>query len=134
MGSWRESIGWAIGLVAAAGAVGALARWGLSLSFARLQMGPAGTLVANVAGCLIFGIVTWWARRHAAADDELWRLVLLVGFCGALTTFSGLAGDCMRLVESGPRGPALAAGLLAAHLAAGFAALVAGIAVARWLS
>ena len=76
-------------LLAAAGAVGTLARYWLSGAVQRISSTtfPWGTLAVNGLGCFLFGLV--WAL----ADERLLisghtRLILLVGFMGAFTTFS----------------------------------------------
>jgi fluoride exporter len=117
-------------LVAAAGAVGAVARWGTAKA-AHAWLGsawPIGTLVVNVVGCFVFGLA-YELMRHAHGPESTWRLVWLTGFCGAYTTFSTLAFDVFELhVE---RGLIWAAANVGLHLVLGLAALVAGIALAR---
>ncbi len=79
----------------------------------------------NAVGCLILGMVVHGALR---ADDRR-RLALGVGFCGALTTFSILALDTARHLDSGS--PLDAAALLLISLVTGVVALVAGAATRR---
>lgn len=116
-------------LVALLGAAGALARWYL----ARWTQGaagpgfPVGTLAVNVLGSFAFGLVYEATRGHPQA--ELWRLALLVGFCGGLTTFSTFAFDVWEL--GAERSVGWAAANVALHLGAGLAAVVAGLALGR---
>jgi CrcB protein len=123
------SIWFRILLVAGAGAVGALARWGTAkAAHAWLGSASIGTLVVNVVGCFVFGLA-YELMRHAHAPDGNWRLLWLTGFCGAYTTFSTFAFDVFELhVE---RGLVWAAANVGLHLVLGLAALVAGIALAR---
>lgn len=85
-------------LVAIGGAAGAVSRWGLS-GLTQSLVGHrfyAGTLVVNWVGCFLFGLIV-------AAVSEQWRLhpqmrlLLLVGFMGAFTTFSTYAFEAAEL-------------------------------------
>ncbi len=85
---------------------------------------PWATAVINVTGCLVFGLV------HAyGAATERWpawlTTALLVGCCGAFTTFSSFVGDCHRLWQQ-DRLVVLFANVMLQNLA-GFAALVVGL-------
>ena len=107
--------------VALGGALGAVARWGL----ARWWVGPAGTLCANALACLLLG---WLVARLAAlppAEAEAWRLLVGVGFCGGLSTFSTLALELVLYGQRGQLGVGL--GYVAASLGVGVAALLAGL-------
>ena len=120
-------------IVAAAGAVGAVARWGTSV-LAQNWLGkswPVGTLIVNVLGCLIFGLA-FELTRHSHELQPNARLLWLTGFCGAFTTFSTFAFDLYELHTT--RGLALAAANAALHLVLGLAAIILGLAVGRILS
>ncbi|MBB1255555.1 fluoride efflux transporter CrcB [Streptomyces sp. OF3] len=82
---------------------------------------PWGTFSVNVAGCLLLGLVLGLSA-HGAADSPA-RLLLAVGLCGALTTYSTFSYETLRLAESGAR-------LLAVLNAVG--SVLAGL-VAVWL-
>lgn len=126
-----DAVWFRIACVGVAGAAGALSRWGLGkLTEAALGAAwPTGTLIVNVLGCLLFGFVFETLREHPSPHAALWRLVLLTGFCGALTTFSTLAFD---LYELGTRqGIAWAALNLALHLVLGMAAVFLGVFAGR---
>ena len=119
-----------IAVVALAGAVGAVARWGTSKA-AQAWLGPAwpyGTLVVNVVGCFVFGTVIEMLR-HAPSAEDARRLFWLTGFCGAYTTFSTFAFDVVELEAT--RGLSYAALNVGLHLLLGFAALRVGMAVGR---
>ena len=75
-------------LVAGAGALGALSRWGLT-AVCREVFGatfPFGTLAANVIGCLILGFVAQLSLQGPLIPEAL-RIPVTVGFLGALTAF-----------------------------------------------
>lgn len=62
---------------------------------------PWGTLCANVAGCLVLGLLTGAAVAGAAGETlQLW---LGTGLCGALTTYSTFSYETLRLAETGAR-------------------------------
>lgn len=89
--------------IATAGALGALARWGLTALVERLHhFGfPTGTLVVNVVGSFLVGILaTLLVERWPGVPLHL-RTVLLSGFLGAFTTFSTLAFDSVVLWRGG---------------------------------
>jgi CrcB protein len=79
-------------LLAVAGALGSLARYGLSGLVQRALGGgfPLGTLGVNVAGCFLFGVVWTLAEERLVIGGET-RFIVLVGFMGAFTTFSSYA-------------------------------------------
>lgn len=76
-------------LLAAAGAVGTLARYWLSGAVQRISgtAFPWGTLAVNGSGCFLFGLVWALADERLLISGQT-RLILLVGFMGAFTTFS----------------------------------------------
>jgi CrcB protein len=76
-------------LIAVAGGLGALARYGLSGVVLRATGAgfPYGTLVVNILGCFLFGLVWALAAERMAIGPEA-RTILLVGFLGSFTTFS----------------------------------------------
>jgi CrcB protein len=89
-------------LIAAAGAVGTLARYGLTHLVQR-HAGlafPWGTFVVNVAGCLAFGI-GWSLIEQRAPNITAWRAVVLVGLLGGFTTFSSFAFEAAGLLRQG---------------------------------
>lgn len=79
--------------VIAGGAIGAVVRYYLErLSVHRLgERIPYGTLVANIAGAFVLGVVVGLHDRDVVSDA--WLAFVGTGICGALTTFSGLIGQ-----------------------------------------
>jgi CrcB protein len=78
-------------LVMLGGGLGAACRYGVSLATARwFGSGfPWGTLIVNLAGCLLIGLVFGMTARGTTHPAE--RLFFVTGFLGALTTFSTFA-------------------------------------------
>ena len=110
--------------IAIAGALGALARWGLGLLMARWDPQlPFGTLTVNLLGCFLLGLVLGIAERASWMDGEL-RVVLTVGFIGTLTTFSTWQYETLRLARRGD--VAWAAGNFAVNVVVGYALIWAG--------
>ncbi|MCK4847116.1 MAG: CrcB family protein, partial [Deltaproteobacteria bacterium] len=74
-------------LIAASGAVGTLARFGLSGLVQTAYKGnlPLGTFVVNIIGCLLFGFIWTISEEKLTITSEA-RLIILVGFMGAFTT------------------------------------------------
>jgi CrcB protein len=83
---------------------------------------PWGTLCVNVFGSFVLGFITGLATQHQVSDPVM--TVIGPGFCGALTTYSTLSYETLRLYEDGAR---LYAGVnVALSLAAGMGAVIAG--------
>jgi len=120
-------------LIISLGAIfGANARWLISRYAARV-LGPTfpyGTLFINVTGSLIVGFFVVWTSERVLVDPR-WRLLVVVGFCGAFTTFSSFAFETMAYFEQG-QWLLMAANFLANNLLCLGAAL-AGMALARAL-
>jgi fluoride exporter len=116
--------------IAAAGALGALARYGLGGWIASRFPGafPLETLVINVSGSLVLGFIFVLMTERFLPHPAL-RTALTVGFLGAYTTFSTFSLETFRLIEDGALG--LAALNVAASVAAGIAAVYLGVVVGR---
>jgi CrcB protein len=86
-----------------------------------------GTLLVNVAGCLLIGYVaaSFAGERQAAFSLLMNRPLVVTGFLGALTTFSTFGFEVVDLALR--RGPAWAAALVALHVVLGLAAVVGGM-------
>lgn len=90
------------------GAFGAMARHGVGL-FAMRNLGvgfPYGTIIVNIAGSFLMGLlIAWLSRRIGGSSNEL-RLFLATGFLGGFTTFSAFSLDTITLYERGDFGQA----------------------------
>ncbi len=121
-----------LALLAAGGAVGTLARAGVS-AWAAGRWGsgfPWGTLIVNAAGCFAIGVLGTLCQRGTLGPEV--RTAAVVGLLGAFTTFSAFSFESWGLVQAGNwAGALLNVGL---GLGAGFAALAAGVGVARALA
>ncbi|KUM36082.1 CrcB family protein [Arthrobacter sp. EpRS71] len=121
-----------IGIVAAGGVFGALARYGLGLVIPAPEAWPLPTLVINLSGALALGALLEGLSRRGpdVGSRRVVRLALGTGFLGAYTTYSTLALDAVHLfmAEAAPG----AAGYLAASLFGGAVATTAGIWLGAW--
>jgi CrcB protein len=119
-------------LVAVGGAVGSLLRYvasGIAVRWLGVDF-PYGTLLVNVAGSFLIGLVQALAL-DAHAIPEPARLFLSVGVMGGFTTYSAFAYETVRLVELELWGRALANVLVTTVVCVGVCAL--GLATARLL-
>lgn len=115
--------------VGAGAALGAWARWGLSLWLTRLHVHiNLGTAVANIAGGYCIGLALAFFSHHPTLPPA-WRLFAVTGFLGGLTTFSTFSGESALLLGRGDYGWALAHTAL--HLLGSLAACAAGFATWR---
>lgn len=119
-----------IAAVAFGAAVGALLRWllgaRLNALFAPI---PPGTLAANLIGGYVVGAAIAFFATHPALSPQ-WRLLLITGFCGGLTTFSTFSVEVLALLQQGRIG--WAAGAVAVHVAGSVLMTFAGIATVAW--
>ncbi|MBS0213103.1 MAG: fluoride efflux transporter CrcB [Proteobacteria bacterium] len=113
-------------------ALGALLRWRLGLwlnpIFPTL---PLGTLVANLVGGLLIGMIVEYAALNAAFPPAL-RLAAVTGFLGGLTTFSTFSAENVNLLLRGEYGWSLAH--IGAHLLGSLAMTAAGIFIVRYFA
>jgi fluoride exporter len=91
---------------------------------------PWGTLVVNVSGCLLLGALMGTLQTRGALAPE-WRTFGGIGVLGGYTTFSTLSYETVELMRRGQLWQALANG--AGSLVAGCVAVIAGVALVRWL-
>lgn len=90
---------------------------------------PPGTLVSNLVGGYVVGIAIAFFATFSALAPE-WRLLVITGFCGGLTTFSTFSAELVTLLQ---HGQALwAGGAAAAHLAGSVLMTLAGIGTVLW--
>lgn len=111
-------------------ALGALLRWGLSVGLNGLFPAlPPGTLAANLVGGYLVGVAVAFFAQHALPPE--WRLFVITGFLGGLTTFSTFSAEVVSLLQQGRL--AWAMGAVSAHVLGSLAATLAGIATVAWL-
>jgi CrcB protein len=116
--------------VAAGGILGCLARWLLSLALNRyFPLIPPGTLAANLIGGYIIGAAFALFTMNPALPVE-WRLFVMTGFCGGLTTFSTFSMEVVLLMQNGRL--AWAMGTVAVHLLGSLLMTFAGVATVTW--
>ena len=114
-------------LVAAGGAVGSMARYGIGawvLARTETWAFPLGTFLVNVLGCLIAGALIGVAEYRNFLTPEV-RLLVFTGFLGGFTTFSAFGVETVALMERGQYG--VAAGYVAASVVCGVGALFAAV-------
>jgi CrcB protein len=115
--------------VALGAALGAWLRWGLTIFLAQLHAHiQLGTLVANLVGGYLIGLALGFFDAMPALAPA-WRLFVITGFLGGLTTFSSFSGEAMVLLQRGHYSWALAH--VALHLLGSIAFCVAGYATWR---
>jgi len=115
---------WPVIAICLGASAGALARWGLGLWLSPGGVIPWGTLAANLIGGYLVGICV--AVFQAMPQiDPVWRLALVTGFLGALTTFSSFSAEVVNLLML--QRYALALGTAGLHLVGSLLLTVAGI-------
>ena len=114
-----------IGAVALGGAIGCVARYLSTLGASRLlgTTFPYGTMLVNVIGCLLAGLVFGLAETRGV--PSVVRLLVLTGFLGGFTTFSTFALETVNFLQSGSW--AVAVGSFVANNLIGCAFVVGGI-------
>lgn len=111
-------------------ALGALLRWALGAKLNSLfPTIPPGTLAANLIGAYIVGLAIAFFASYTALAPE-WRLLVITGFCGGLTTFSTFSAELVPLLQQGRLSWAL--GAVALHVAGSVLMTFAGIATIAW--
>ncbi len=117
-------------LVGLGGFAGAVLRWLVDgwVSERNPSAFPAGTLVVNLTGSFLLGIMFAWVIERNVLPADV-RAPVMIGFIGAYTTFSTFMLESWRLVEEGAYG--LAAANLVGSVVLGLVAVVAGLAVGR---
>jgi len=97
-------------VIAAGGAVGAMARHGLNAAVHVRYSAvlPWGTFVVNALGCLVIGLLAGAIAGTRPHIGEMGRAFLFVGVLGGFTTFSSFGLDTLTLAKSGALWPAAA--------------------------
>jgi fluoride exporter len=111
--------------------LGALLRWWLGSQLNNLFPAiPPGTLAANLVGGYVVGIAIAFFATYTAIAPE-WRLLIITGFCGGLTTFSTFSAELVTLLQQGRS--LWAFGAAAAHLGGSVLMTLAGIGTVNWI-
>lgn len=105
--------------------LGALARWQLGLWLSHSDaLIPWGTLAANLIGGYLVGVCAGTFQQWPGLDP-LWRLTLVTGFLGALTTFSSFSSEVVTLLQQSRY--LLAVGMASMHLLGSLALTALGL-------
>ena len=117
---WKSILAVALG-----SALGALLRWQLGEKLnALLPTLPPGTLIANLIGAYIIGLAIAFLAASPTLSPE-WRLLIITGFCGGLTTFSTFSAETVALIQEGRLVWAL--GSISLHVLGSLAMTAAGL-------
>lgn len=119
----------AVGLGAA---IGAWMRWMLGLWLnATLPELPLGTLTANLVGAFLIGYAVAFFMQHPGLSPE-WRLFIITGFLGGLTTFSTFSIETVTLLA---RGQYLwGSAIISTHLVGSLVMTIIGLQMYKWLN
>ncbi len=122
---WKPILAIALGST-----LGGLLRWGLGLKLNNLFPDvPPGTLVANlIAGYVVGVAIAFFA--HVPNLSPEWRLLVITGFCGGLSTFSTFSAEIVSLLQRGLYSWAMSA--IAVHVVGSLIMTLAGIATVTW--
>lgn len=117
--------------VAVGATLGAWLRWLLGVTLnALFPAVPPGTLAANLVGGYVIGAAVAHFAQVPGLSPE-WRLFIITGFCGGLTTFSSFSIEITTLLQQGRYG--WLAGAVALHVGGSLAATLAGLLSWNWL-
>ena len=119
----------AVFAVGAGAALGAWLRWGLSAALNHVFVNlPLGTLASNIIGGYFIGVAVEVLLHHSVLTPE-WRLFIITGFLGGLTTFSTFSAEAVNLLSRQEYGWAMT--LILTHLVGSIAMTLLGIATVR---
>lgn len=119
----------AVLLIGSGGFIGSILRYLTSLVVQNkvLSTFPFGTLVVNITGCLIIGVIFAFSERGLMNPD--WRMFLATGICGGFTTFSAFSNETMGLIRDGQA--LYAFGYISASVVLGLLATFLGISLIK---
>ena len=88
-------------LVGLGGSIGSMARYAFSRAFQHRHTAqfPIGTFMVNIIGGLLIGVLIGLVEKSALSPE--WRLLLVTGFCGGLTTFSAFSLESYAMLRDG---------------------------------
>ncbi len=112
-------------VIAVGASLGAWLRWLLGVKLnALFPTIPPGTVVANMVGGYIIGLAIAFLAASPTLSPE-WRLLIITGFCGGLTTFSTFSAETVALIQEGRLLWAL--GSISLHVVGSLAMTAAGL-------
>ena len=112
-------------VIAVGASLGAWLRWILGMKLnALFPTIPPGTVVANMVGGYIIGLAIAFLAASPTLSPE-WRLLIITGFCGGLTTFSTFSAETVALIQEGRL--VWAFGSISLHVAGSLAMTAAGL-------
>ena len=112
-------------VIAVGASLGAWLRWLLGMKLnALFPTIPPGTVVANMVGGYIIGLAIAFLAASPTLSPE-WRLLIVTGFCGGLTTFSTFSAETVALIQEGRL--VWAFGSISLHVAGSLAMTAAGL-------
>ncbi|QOI06955.1 fluoride efflux transporter CrcB [Pseudomonas savastanoi] len=112
-------------VIAVGASLGAWLRWLLGMKLnALFPTIPPGTVVANLVGGYIIGLAIAFLAASPTISPE-WRLLIITGFCGGLTTFSTFSAETVALIQEGRLLWAL--GSISLHVVGSLAMTAAGL-------
>lgn len=116
----------AILAISAGASLGAVSRWLLGLALNSLfPLIPPGTLAANLIGGYLIGLALAFLAQNAGLPPE-WKLFIVTGFLGGLTTFSTFSAEIVHLLQQGRL--LVAGGAIALHVIGSLAMTLLGLA------
>lgn len=87
--------------ISSGASIGAVLRWFLGSKLNSIYPTiPFGTLSANILGAYLIGIAIAFFATNASLSPE-WRLFIITGFLGGLTTFSTFSAEMVTLIQQG---------------------------------
>lgn len=111
--------------ISAGASIGAVLRWALGLMLNSLNASiPMGTVAANLSGGYMIGLAVAFFSNHLDLSPE-WRLFIITGFLGGLTTFSTFSAEVTDMLQKGVFGVAFTT--IAIHLLGSLAMTFLGI-------
>jgi CrcB protein len=123
---WKPILAIALGSI-----LGGLFRWNLGTRLnGILPALPLGTLSANlIAGYIVGVAIAYFAQAPDIAPE--WRLLIITGFCGGLSTFSTFSAEVVLLLQQGRM--VMATGAIGVHVIGSLVMTMAGMATFNWL-